>query len=70
MEVLLQATSSPTGYLVVRYPSAAATTTPATGTTYTVGQSLGLGTVVSVGASTTFNSTRIIRIDYIRLLCL
>jgi hypothetical protein len=51
------ATSSPTGYLVVRYPSAAATTTPATGTTYTVGQSLGLGTVVSVGASTTFNST-------------
>ncbi len=51
------ATSSPTGYLVVRYPNGAVTTNPATGTTYSVGQSIGLGTVVSVGASTTFSNT-------------
>ncbi|MBK9671719.1 MAG: hypothetical protein IPO70_05590 [Bacteroidetes bacterium] len=51
------ATSAPVGYVVVRYPSGAITTPPATGTVYTVGNSLGLGTIVSVGAATTFNNT-------------
>ncbi|HRH06932.1 MAG TPA: hypothetical protein PLN13_00005, partial [Bacteroidia bacterium] len=51
------ATSAPVGYIVVRYPSGAITTNPVTGTVYTVGQSLGLGTVVAVGAATTFNNT-------------
>ncbi|MBK8873241.1 MAG: hypothetical protein IPN13_04695 [Bacteroidetes bacterium] len=51
------ATSAPTGYLVVRYPAGSATTDPATGTTYAVGATLGLGKVVAVGAATTFSST-------------
>ncbi len=51
------ALSSPSGYLVVRYPSGAATTNPVDGTAYAVGGSLGLGTVVSVGTATSFSST-------------
>jgi len=51
------AVTPPTGYLVVRYPSGAATTNPVTGVAYATGQSLGLGTVVSAGATTTFSST-------------
>jgi hypothetical protein len=51
------ATSAPTGYLVVGYPAGSATTDPVTGTTYTVGASLGLGKVVAVGAATTFSNT-------------
>jgi len=51
------ASGSPSGYLVVRYPNGASTTNPVDLTTYTVGASLGLGTVVSVGAATTFNNT-------------
>jgi hypothetical protein len=49
------AAGSPTGYVVVRYPQGSVTTNPGNGTTYTVGQSLGLGTVVSVGSGTTFS---------------
>lgn len=51
------ATSAPTGYIVVRYPTGATPTDPVTGTTYVAGNSLGAGTVVSVGNSLTFNST-------------
>jgi trimeric autotransporter adhesin len=47
----------PSGYIVVRYPSGAAVTNPVTATTYTAGNTLGLGTVVSVGTGTTFSST-------------
>jgi hypothetical protein len=49
--------STPNGYLVVRYPNGAATTNPVNGTTYIAGQSLGLGTVVSFGAATSFSTT-------------
>lgn len=52
------ATGSPTpSYLVVRYLAGATPTPPAAGVTYTVGQSLGSGIVVSSGTSTTFNAT-------------
>ncbi|MBL7704547.1 MAG: T9SS type A sorting domain-containing protein [Taibaiella sp.] len=51
------AAGTPSGYLVVQYPHNAATTNPASGTTYTIGQTLGLGTVVGVGSSTTFTGT-------------
>jgi len=47
----------PSGYLVVRYPSAAAVTAPSNGTSYTAGNTLGLGTVVSSAAGTTFTAT-------------
>src|SRR5205814_1233543 len=45
------------GYIVVRYPHNATPTVPANGTAYTAGNSLGSGTVVSVGATTTFSAT-------------
>lgn len=48
------ATGSPAGYVVVRYPQGSTVTNPDNGTTYAVGQTLGLGKVVSAGASTTF----------------
>jgi hypothetical protein len=51
------AAGAPTGYLVVRYPASAVVTDPVNATTYTAGQALGLGTVVSVGTTTTFAST-------------
>jgi hypothetical protein len=52
------ATTVPTGgYLVVRYPQGAATTAPANGTTYTAGQTIGLGTVISSAAPTTTSFT-------------
>ncbi|MBU6342332.1 MAG: hypothetical protein KGS48_12620, partial [Bacteroidetes bacterium] len=51
------AAGSPDAYLVVRYPAGAAVTNPVNGTTYTAGTSLGLGRVVSAGASTTFSAT-------------
>ena len=50
------AAGAPNGYLVVRYPTLAANTLPANGTTYSVGQSIGLGTVVQSSASTSFNA--------------
>lgn len=46
------------GYLVVRYPSGTATITPpVSGTAYTAGQALGLGTVVQAATDTTFTAT-------------
>lgn len=50
------AVSAPSGYLVVRYPNGSVITDPTDATNYTVGGSLGLGTIVYSGASTTFNS--------------
>lgn len=51
------ATGTPGGYLVVQYPHNATTTAPVSGTTYTAGQTLGLGTIVGVGTTTAFTST-------------
>ncbi len=51
------ASSAPSGYLVVSYLSGATPTTPVSGTTYTVGASLGAGKIVSVGSATSFTST-------------
>jgi len=42
------------GYLIVRSLSSALTINPADGTTYTAGQTLGNGTIVTSGASTSF----------------
>jgi hypothetical protein len=50
------AAGAPTGYLVVRYPVGSVVTDPVNTTTYTAGQALGLGTVVSSGTTTTFTS--------------
>jgi hypothetical protein len=47
------ATPAPSAYLIVRYPAGAAVTSPVDGSTYVVGQNLGLGTVVSAGSGTT-----------------
>lgn len=49
-------TSSPSGYLVVRYLASATETLPVNGTTYTAGTALGAGTVVQSGTATTFTS--------------
>ncbi|MFT3911085.1 MAG: T9SS type A sorting domain-containing protein [Ferruginibacter sp.] len=54
------AAGSPTGYLVVRYPASSATTNPVNATTYTVGQSLGLGTVVASGAAVSGTATGLV----------
>ena len=51
------AAGAPSGYLVVRYPTGSATTNPANATTYSAGNSLGLGKVAAVGAGTTFSAT-------------
>lgn len=51
------ASGSPTGYLVVRYPNGATPTNPVDATPYTIGAGLGLGTVVSFGAATSFSAT-------------
>ena len=45
------------GYLVVRYPTNAATTAPVNGTTYSTGNTLGLGTVVQSAATSTTTFT-------------
>ncbi|HEX6335166.1 MAG TPA: hypothetical protein VFZ78_13125, partial [Flavisolibacter sp.] len=50
------ATGSPSGYLVVRYPTGATPVAPVNGTTYLAGSALGTGTVVSAGPGTTFTS--------------
>ena len=50
------AAGSPNAYLVVRYPAGAPETAPVNGTTYSVAQNLGLGTVVQATASTTFSA--------------
>ena len=46
--------SGASGYLVVRYPSGATPTAPSAGPLYLAGQSLGAGTIVSSGTSTSF----------------
>ncbi|MBK9401351.1 MAG: hypothetical protein IPN36_10980 [Bacteroidetes bacterium] len=51
------AAGSPSGYLVVRYPSPSSEVLPVNGTVYVAGNSLGLGTVVQVSAATSFNNT-------------
>jgi hypothetical protein len=45
------ATGSPDGYLVIRSTSSSLSTDPVDGTTYTAGNSVGGGTVVSVGST-------------------
>lgn len=45
------AASTPSGYLVVRYPAGSVTTNPVDATNYTAGAALGLGTVVAAGTS-------------------
>ena len=51
------AVPTPTGYLVVRYAHDATATSPSNGTTYTIGNSLGAGTVVYVGTNTSGTAT-------------
>jgi len=53
----IAASPAPSGYVVVRYPSGAATTAPVNGTNYSAGGALGLGTVVYNGPLTTFTTT-------------
>jgi PKD-like domain/Secretion system C-terminal sorting domain len=51
-------TTPPSGYLVVRYPAGTgAITAPTDAVSYTAGNALGLGTVVSSSAATTFVAT-------------
>jgi hypothetical protein len=54
------ATGAPSNYLVVRYPAGAVVTAPTSGTIYSNGQALGLGTVVSNNTTTTFAATGLI----------
>lgn len=51
------AAGPPAGYLVVRRPAASAGTSPVNGMTYAVSATIGAGTVIAVGAGTTFSST-------------
>ena len=51
------AIGAPDGYLTVRYPTGAMPSNPVNGTTYLPGAALGLGTVVSSSALTTFSAT-------------
>ena len=51
------AVPAPSDYLVVRYSSLAVITNPVDHTTYTVGASLGNGTIVSASNATTFTET-------------
>lgn len=51
------ASPAPDYYLVVRSTSSTLSATPANATTYAVGNSLGGGTVISVGSSTSINET-------------
>jgi Leucine-rich repeat (LRR) protein len=50
----------PAGYLVVRRPAASVGTTPTNGTGYLVGNTIGSGTVIAVGAGTAFSSTGLV----------
>ncbi|SFB71165.1 Por secretion system C-terminal sorting domain-containing protein [Flexibacter flexilis DSM 6793] len=54
------ATGSPSGYLVVRSTSSTLSVSPTDGTTYTVGGTLGGGTVVAVTSGTTFSTTGLV----------
>ncbi|MBS1782390.1 MAG: hypothetical protein JSS78_04940, partial [Bacteroidetes bacterium] len=53
--------SSPTGYLIVRYPSGSTPTNPANGTAYSANQLIGLnGLVVQNSVATNFNATGLV----------
>ncbi|MBK7764065.1 MAG: hypothetical protein IPI46_12085 [Bacteroidetes bacterium] len=51
------ASSAPSGYLAVGYLAGSTPTLPVSGTTYTLGASLGTGKIVGVGASTSLSAT-------------
>jgi len=51
------AASGPSGYVVVRYPSGSIPTAPTDGTTYTTGQPIGTGVVVTAGTGTSFSAS-------------
>jgi GEVED domain len=51
------ATSLPSNYLIVRYPTGAVVTPPVDFTTYAIGGALGLGTVRAISSATTFVET-------------
>jgi len=51
------ATGAPTGYIAVRKTGSAPTSDPVDGTAYTVGGTLGDGTIAFVGSAVTFNET-------------
>ncbi len=51
------AASTPTGYLVVRYPSGATPVAPVNGTTYAANQALGTGLVIQSNATTSFTAS-------------
>ena len=50
------AVGAPDGYLVVRYPAGATPTSPANGTAYVTGSSLGTGKVVQAASGNTFSA--------------
>lgn len=50
------ATPAASAYLVVRYPAGATPVNPVNGTTYTVGSTLGTGTVVQINNTTAFST--------------
>lgn len=55
------ASTVPSGYVAVRYPQGTTTITePSSGVTYTAGQQLGSGTIVSVGTSTSFTTSSLL----------
>src|SRR6185436_7226225 len=49
------ASGSPSGYLILRRQGASPTGSPIDGTTYSVGNTIGDGTVVSAASGTTFS---------------
>lgn len=51
------ASGSPAGYIAIRKSGSASTTDPVDGVSYTVGNTLGDGTVAFVGSAITFNQT-------------
>jgi len=54
------AAGSPAGYLVLRRQGASPTGSPTDGTTYVVGNTIGDGTVVAVGATTSFAESSLV----------
>lgn len=55
------ATGSPAGYIVIRRQNAAPTSVPVSGTTYTIGNTIGDATIVQSGAAVTFNDAGLTR---------
>ena len=51
------ATGSPTGYLIVATSGSSSPTAPTNYVTYTVGSTIGSGTVIAVGSATSFTAT-------------